>query len=321
MSPEREKGDFATGSSLLDNTKSELPLQGKRERRPILQKGCDFMFKHKTKIGAVILAMVTATALLSGCGADTAKEYDKHLKPETTVSVDKDADKVDDKKDSKESDKKADKADKQEDSKESSKPAEKPADKNNGKKNDKPAESKPSKPANSGAVNKPSTSKPSNPAPAPSKPAPSKPNKPAPSEPSGNTGNNSANKPSTSKPAHQHDWQPVYTTVHHEAQYRNEPVYEDQIVYEDRPVYKWQAYWTCNGCGQRFNSENDVLDHVLFECGTGYTPHEEKVQTGTEQVQVGTNKVQIGTNPVLVKEAWDEQVKTGSVCTKCNAHK
>ena len=307
MSPEREKGDFATGSSLLDNTKSELPLQGKRERRPILQKGCDFMFKHKTKIGAVILAMVTATALLSGCGADTAKEYDKHLKPETTVSVDKDTDKVDDKKDSKESDKKADKADKQEDSKESNKPAEKPADKDNGKKNDKPAEnSKPSKPANSGAVNKPS--KPSNPAPAPSKPAPSKP-APAPSEPA---------KPS--KPAHQHDWKTEYKTVHHEAQYRNEPVYEDQIVYEDRPVYKWQAYWTCNGCGQRFNSENDVLEHVLLECGTGYTPHEEKVQTGTEQVQVGTNRVQVGTNPVLVKDAWDEQVKTGYTCS-CGARK
>lgn len=309
MSPEREKGDFATGSSLLDNTKSELPLQGKRERRPILQKGCDFMFKHKTKIGAVILAMVTATALLSGCGADTAKEYDKHLKPETTVSVDKDADKVDDKKDSKESDKKADKADKQ-DSKDS---AEKPADKDNGKKEDKPAESKPSKPANSGAVNKPSTSKPSkpsNPAPAPSKPAPSKPNKPAPSEPA---------KPS--KPAHQHDWQPVYTTVHHEAQYRNEPVYKDEIVYEDRPIYKWQAYWTCNECNQRFENEFDVADHAMYECGGGWTAHKEKIQTGTEQVQVGTNKVQIGTNPVLVKEAWDEQVKTGSVCTKCNAHK
>lgn len=312
MSPEREKGDFATGSSLLDNTKSELPLQGKRERRPILQKGCDFMFKHKTKIGAVILAMVTATALLSGCGADTAKEYDKHLKPETTVSVDKDADKVDkvdDKEDSKESDKKADKADKQEDSKESSKPAEKPADKDNGKKEEKPAESKPSKPANSGAVNKPSTSKPSNPAPAPSKPAPSKPNKPAPSEPA---------KPS--KPAHQHDWKTEYKTVHHEAQYRNEPVYEDQIVYEDRPVYKWQAYWTCNGCGARFNSENDVLDHVLFECGTGYTAHEEKVQTGTEKVQVGTNRVQVGTKQVLVKEAWDEKVPNGQSCS-CGARK
>ena len=314
MSPEREKGDFATGSSLLDNTKSELPLQGKRERRPILQKGCDFMFKHKTKIGAVILAMVTATALLSGCGADTAKEYDKHLKPETTVSVDKDADKVDDKKDSKESDKKADKADKQEDSKESSKPAEKPADKadnkDNGKKNDKPAESKPSKPANSGAVNKPSKpSKPSNPAPAPSKPAPSKPNKPAPSEPA---------KPS--KPAHQHDWQPVYTTVHHEAQYRNEPVYKDEIVYEDRPVYKWQAYWTCNGCGQRFNSDQEAGEHVLFECGTGYTAHKEKVQTGTEQVQVGTNRVQIGTNQVLVKDAWDEKVQNGYTCS-CGQNK
>ena len=317
MSPEREKGDFATGSSLLDNTKSELPLQGKRERRPILQKGCDFMFKHKTKIGAVILAMVTATALLSGCGADTAKEYDKHLKPETTVSVDKDADKVDDKKDSKESDKKADKADKQEDSKESNKPAEKPADKNNGTKEEKPAEnSKPSKPANSGAVNKPSKpSNPSNPAPAPSKPAPSKP-APAPSKPA--PAPSEPAKPS--KPAHQHDWQPVYTTVHHEAQYRNEPVYKDEIVYEDRPVYKWQAYWTCNGCGQRFNSENDVLGHVLMICGTGYTAHKEKVQTGTEQVQVGTNKVQIGTNQVLVKDAWDEKVQNGYTCS-CGARK
>lgn len=315
MSPEREKGDFATGSSLLDNTKSELPLQGKRERRPILQKGCDFMFKHKTKIGAVILAMVTATALLSGCGADTAKEYDKHLKPETTVSVDKDADKVDDKKDSKESDKKADKADKQEDSKESSKPAEKPADKadnkDNGKKEDKPAESKPSKPANSGAVNKPSTSKPSNPAPAPSKPAPSKPNKPAPapSEPA---------KPS--KPAHQHDWKTEYKTVHHEAQYRNEPVYKDEIVYEDRPVYKWQAYWTCNECNQRFENEYDVADHAMYECGGGWTAHEEKIQTGTEQVQVGTNRVQVGTNPVLVKDAWDEKVPNGQSCS-CGARK
>lgn len=315
MSPEREKGDFATGSSLLDNTKSELPLQGKRERRPILQKGCDFMFKHKTKIGAVILAMVTATALLSGCGADTAKEYDKHLKPETTVSVDKDADKVDDKKDSKESDKKADKADKQEDSKESSKPAEKPADKadnkDNGKKEEKPAEnSKPSKPANSGAVNKPSKpSKPSNPAPAPSKPAPSKPNKPAPSE------------PAPSKPAHQHDWKTEYKTVHHEAQYRNEPVYKDEIVYEDRPVYKWQAYWTCNECGHKTYDTESMMDHIFDSCGGGYTAHEEKIQTGTEQVQVGTNKVQIGTNPVLVKEAWDEQVPNGQVCTGCGARK
>ncbi len=69
------------------------------------------------------------------------------------------------------------------------------------------------------------------------------------------------------------------------------------------------------------NSDQEAGEHVLFECGTGYTAHEEKIQTGTEQVQVGTNRVQVGTNQVLVKEAWDEQVKTGSVCTKCNAHK
>lgn len=139
--------------------------------------------------------------------------------------------------------------------------------------------------------------------------SPSKPNKPAPSEPA---------KPS--KPAHQHDWKTEYKTVHHEAQYRNEPVYKDEIVYEDRPVYKWQAYWTCNGCGARFNSDQEAGEHVLFECGTGYTAHKEQVQTGTEQVQVGTNKVQIGTNPVLVKEAWDEKVPNGQSCS-CGARK
>lgn len=139
--------------------------------------------------------------------------------------------------------------------------------------------------------------------------SPSKPNKPAPSEPA---------KPS--KPAHQHDWQPVYTTVHHEAQYKTEPVYEDRIVYEDRPVYKWSAYWTCNICGQRFNHVEDAGDHVLFECGGGYTAHKEKVQTGTEQVQVGTNRVQVGTNQVLVKDAWDEKVQNGYTCS-CGQNK
>lgn len=139
--------------------------------------------------------------------------------------------------------------------------------------------------------------------------SPSKPNKPAPSEPA---------KPS--KPAHQHDWKTEYKTVHHEAQYRNEPVYKDEIVYEDRPVYKWQAYWTCTECGKRFETEYDAGNHALFECGGGYSAHREQVQTGTEQVQVGTNRVQIGTNPVLVKDAWDEQVPNGQSCS-CGARK
>ena len=137
----------------------------------------------------------------------------------------------------------------------------------------------------------------------PSKPAP------APSEPA---------KPS--KPAHQHDWKTEYKTVHHEAQYRNEPVYKDEIVYEDRPVYKWVPYWTCTECGKRFETEYDAGDHSLFECGGGYSAHREQVQTGTEQVQVGTNRVQVGTNQVLVKDAWDEQVPNGQSCS-CGARK
>ena len=143
----------------------------------------------------------------------------------------------------------------------------------------------------------------------PSKPAPSKPNKPAPSEPA---------KPS--KPAHQHDWKTEYKTVHHEAQYRNEPVYKDEIVYEDRPVYKWRDYYTCNECGHKTYDTESMMDHIFDSCGGGYSAHKEQVQTGTEQVQVGTNKVQIGTNPVLVKEAWDEQVPNGQSCS-CGARK
>ena len=138
-----------------------------------------------------------------------------------------------------------------------------------------------------------------------------------PSKPSGDTGNNNSG---SSKPAHQHDWKTEYTTVHHEAQYRNEPVYKDEIVYEDRPIYKWQAYWTCNECGQRFENEYDVADHAMYECGGGWTAHEEKIQTGTEQVQVGTNRVQVGTNQVLVKDAWDEKVPNGQSCS-CGARK
>ncbi len=143
----------------------------------------------------------------------------------------------------------------------------------------------------------------------PSKPAPSKPNKPAPNEPA---------KPS--KPAHQHDWKTEYKTVHHEAQYRNEPVYKDEIVYEDRPVYKWRDYYTCNECGHKTYDTESMMDHIFDSCGGGYSAHKEQVQTGTEQVQVGTNKVQIGTNPVLVKEAWDEQVPNGQSCS-CGARK
>lgn len=200
----------------------------------------------KKKVLALFMSSMLILSLTAcNSSADTSKETTK--KKETTVSVDKDADKVDkvdDKKDSKESNKKADKADKQEDSKESSKPA-----------------------------------------------------------------------PCA------HSWKDQYKTVHHDAQYRSEPIYKDEIVYEDRPVYKWRDYYTCNECGHKTYDTESMMDHIFDSCGGGYSAHKEQVQTGTEKVQVGTNRVQVGTNQVLVKEAWDEQVKTGSVCTKCNAHK
>lgn len=142
------------------------------------------------------------------------------------------------------------------------------------------------------------------------------------SKPSNNSSSSSQKPAKPSKPAPcAHSWKDQYKTVHHDAQYRSEPVYEDQIVYEDRPVYKWRDYYTCNECGHKTYDTESMMDHIFDSCGGGYSAHKEQVQTGTEKVQVGTNRVQVGTKQVLVKEAWDEQVKTGSVCTKCNAHK
>ena len=242
--------------------------------------------------------LLVASIMLTGCGgndktATSSEPSDTQKTAELTI------DKNGKKEESKDTDSK-----KQEKETSSSTKNETNSSKNKTSTNDskdsgnKPAESKP---ANSGAVNKPSTSK----------PAPSKPNKPAPSEPA---------KPSKPAPC-AHSWKDQYKTVHHDAQYRNEPVYKDEIVYEDRPVYKWRGYYTCNECGHKTYDTESMMDHIFDFCGGGYSAHKEQVQTGTEQVQVGTNRVQVGTNQVLVKDAWDEQVKTGSVCTKCNAHK
>lgn len=65
---------------------------------------------------------------------------------------------------------------------------------------------------------------------------------------------------------------------------------ERQVAYEEKvpytvevPVYEWRAYWTCNKCGTRFDNEDTVLEHTIFDCGCGYTAHKEQVQTGTKQ--------------------------------------
>ena len=100
----------------------------------------------------------------------------------------------------------------------------------------------------------------------------------------------------------------------------NENALKDFVYTAVSYTHLWRDYYTCNECHQRFENEFDVADHAMYECGGGWTAHEEKIQTGTEQVQVGTNKVQIGTNPVLVKEAWDEKVPNGQSCS-CGARK
>lgn len=123
------------------------------------------------------------------------------------------------------------------------------------------------------------------------------------SKPSGgntSSGNTEESKPS--KPSHTHNWEPQYSTVHHDA------VYQQQWVVD-------QASWTeeksiCNVCGADItgNTTAHTKAHALAGEGGGY--HSEFV----------FHPEQGHYEDVLVSNAWDEQVLTGYKCS-CGATK
>ena len=118
---------------------------------------------------------------------------------------------------------------------------------------------------------------------------------------------------------HNHNWNPITSTIHHEEQGHYENILISEAWTEEIPIYEEREVMICNGCGADLTnlSESDFEDHI-FQSGHGSWREEWK------QVQVGTNKINHDAvyekKWVVDKAAWDETVTTGYKCS-CGATK
>lgn len=101
-----------------------------------------------------------------------------------------------------------------------------------------------------------------------------------------------------------HLWVPQYGSVHHDAVYEqvwHEPVYGTETTY----------HTVCNTCSALI--DGTAAQHIEETGHSGYS---------TDVPIVNEVVAQSGYyEPVLVKEAWDETVQTGSVCASCGEEK
>ena len=138
-----------------------------------------------------------------------------------------------------------------------------------------------------------------------------------------NNGGGSSSGGSSQTATHTHNWQPVYTTVHHDAVYTT--VHHDAVTHQEQVKV----------------GENPIMEvHELCDCGVDfdYMTYEESLahQYDNEHFGSSTQLVQVGTEPiyetqtitdqeaydeqVLVQDAYDEQVISGYSCS-CGATK
>ena len=151
---------------------------------------------------------------------------------------------------------------------------------------------------------------------------------------SNSTPSESEAKPSTpNTPSHEHNWEPVYETVHHDAVTREEQVWVVDKTEWDEPVYT--KYYVCIQCDRGMCEHcisegivqaefltNDERSEHQFSCMehggscmnsttrkkiTGYTHHDEEGHYETQTV--------------TVTEAYDEQKLVGYKCSSCGERK
>lgn len=125
---------------------------------------------------------------------------------------------------------------------------------------------------------------------------------------------------SSGQQSHTHNWVPVTTTVHHDAQYKT--VHHDaqyKTVHHDAVT---QERHICNGCGKDITGSEDAhMESALLAgnvaCGAWHTEMRTVQAAYDEQVLVQAAYDE----QVLVSAAWDETVTTGYRCSTCGATK
>lgn len=157
---------------------------------------------------------------------------------------------------------------------------------------------------------------------------------PAPDNKQDSTGNSSTSDATPSTPEHTHTWNPVTTTVHHEAtgHYTDVVVGTRTVVDKeawDEPVYEWQYTKTrCKGCGQIFDTGDEWGAHVTYQEDVLDDWSHGSYEVIAEKVQVDTIHHEAETHEEDIKEkrwvedtaAYDETVITGYTCS-CGATK
>lgn len=148
---------------------------------------------------------------------------------------------------------------------------------------------------------------------------------------SGNNSNSSDTTPATQE--HTHTWNPVTSTVHHDATGH----YEDVVVGTktvvdkeawDEPVKEWKAYAVkCLGCGKEFATGLEYQEHSMDrideghdECGRSTVLYRSE-QVDTIHHEAETHQENITeTRWIEDTAAYDEIVTTGYTCS-CGAAK
>lgn len=124
-------------------------------------------------------------------------------------------------------------------------------------------------------------------------------------------------------PAHEHKWEPITETVHHEATGHYEKVQTGTKTVVDEAAYDEQvdtgkSQYVCNKCEFKTTDGQTIGDHTLDE-GCGY--HTEHIyqtihhETVTHEEPVYTQKW------IQDKAAYDETITTGYKCSICGATK
>ena len=157
---------------------------------------------------------------------------------------------------------------------------------------------------------------------------------PAPDNKQDNTGNSSTSDATPSTPEHTHTWNPVTTTVHHEAtgHYTDVVVGTRTVVDKeawDEPVYEYVVTdkTRCIKCGAVFDSFDEWCTHSDNMMDEGDYSHG-SYEFLIEKVQVDTIHHEAETHEEDIKEkrwvedtaAYDETVITGYTCS-CGATK
>ena len=157
---------------------------------------------------------------------------------------------------------------------------------------------------------------------------------PAPDNKQDNGDNSNTSDDTPSTPEHTHTWNPVTTTVHHEAtgHYTDVVVGTRTVVDKeawDEPVYEYRAYAVkCLGCGSLFDSGRAWGEHAAYQEDVlddwshgSYTVLYRNEQVDTIHHEAETHEEDIKEKQwVEDTAAYDETVITGYTCS-CGATK